>query len=314
MISRSDSRLRLILVILFLHLGVTGALIGWWRHVMLQQSDRMWMLESKVAASSFMPRWRLEKTRRMVNWESIWLVGVICASGGCLAWLYWRDLKRSRALQIFFSSLTHELKTPLTSIRLQAESLADQEGEEHGAVRPMIKRLLEDTGRLQEMVERTLELARLEQGPRLMTEELDVSPLLDRVIKSWIADHPGRVSVEHVPSDATFMANAQAVQTIMTNLLDNSISHGGKQCTCINCCVEVTDEKVRVQYRDNGAPNLDAPRNPGRLFEKGARSRGAGVGLYLVRMLMSQMGGAADYRLQEGFAATLTFRPGRSDG
>src|SRR5690606_29195371 len=96
-----------------------------------------------------------------------------------------RDRKRTRSIQAFFASLTHELKTPLTSIRLQAESIADPTNDD-AFKRQLVERLLADTSRLEAQVERSLELARLEGGGPVFVQGYELKNLIERGLRQQL--------------------------------------------------------------------------------------------------------------------------------
>src|SRR5215470_1667855 len=149
----SRKGLRWLVVVAALWLLLLFALMLWWGWVVHQQAVKIEELQQVVAqdTSAGHAQWRV--TQRMLVWEGGTLLVLLTGLSVALVWLYLRDQRRTRASQAFFASVTHELRTPLSSIRLQAESLADA----GGSASPLIHRLLEDTSRLEGQVERTLE-------------------------------------------------------------------------------------------------------------------------------------------------------------
>jgi signal transduction histidine kinase len=295
-------------------LAAVCALGAWWGSLVLKQASKIAELEQAagLAVSEAHAQWL--KTQHMLMWESVSYFALLLATTGVLFWLYWRDTKRTRSLQAFFASLTHELRTPLTSIRLQAESIsdsltADQEQKE------LVQRLLEDSQRLELQVERILELARVEGGGPIFIQAIQLRPWLERVIRDWQSHQANQVQVELKITDAQIVADQVAMQVILKNLLENAIRHSQQEKVQIRIETQQTPEGVFLVFKDNGRGFQGNKKYLGKLFEKGAGSQGAGVGLYLVQVLMKRMGGFARFNSQghsqgQGFEVSLFFAGG----
>jgi signal transduction histidine kinase len=108
--------------------------------------------------------------------------------------------------------------------------------------------------------------------------------------------------------------DTSALQLILRNLVENSLRHGDRSLVHIAVRARRSGNVVELQYRDDGRGFAGDPDSLGRLFLRGGESRGTGVGLYLVRVLMERMGGSVRFAHADGggFAATLYFAP--SDG
>jgi signal transduction histidine kinase len=304
-------RARQILVIGALWLVSIVSLVGWWTSVVLNQAARI--VELEVARGVPRPTVELAwlHTRRMLTGESAAFIFLVLGATSVLAWLYWRDTLRTRSLNGFFASITHELRTPLASLRLQAESLAEGASGAQGGELP--RRLLEDLTRLEDQVERMLELARVEGGGAVLDECVPLGPALLRLRDRVREAHAGKVdlAVPLAGSEALVRGDRVAIDMILRNLVDNALRHGGRPVVTVVMDVKESQGTVTLRCLDNGIGYAD-PARLGTLFVRGPRSPGAGIGLYLIRALMTQMGGSASYetRSGEGFAAYLTFRRG----
>lgn len=312
LISTPRRRARQILVIGALWLASLVALVGWWTNVVMTQAERIVQLEIAhgVPASVAEASWR--RTRRMLSGEStaFWLL--IVGATSVLAWFYWRDTLRTRSLNAFFASVTHELRTPLTSLRLQAELLSERAAS--GPDVEQRQQLLADLTRLENQVERMLELARLEGGGEILDEYVPLGPALVRVRERAHESHSDRVEVTITTAtpDAVVLGDHIAIDMILRNLVDNALRHGGRRTVHVGMEVSQTANAVTLRCRDDGI-GCAAPGTLGRLFVRGSDSRGAGVGLYLIDALMKQMGGSVRYqsRVGAGFVAALQFRRGQ---
>ena len=105
--------------------------------------------------------------------------------------------------------------------------------------------------------------------------------------------------------------DTSALQLILRNLVENSLRHGDRSLIHIDVEARRSGNVVQLSYRDDGRGFQGDPESLGRLFLRGVESRGTGVGLYLVRVLMERMGGSVRFAHAEGggFAAMLSFKP-----
>ena len=298
-------RVRLMILAHAVWLLVVCLLGAWWGRLLLAQAGWIAQLQGN--------REPLEKVQRMLFWESPVFFGLLMISAVVLFWLYWSDLKKTKSLQAFFASMTHELRTPLTSIRLQAESIADAWGDQ-GTESVLLRRLLEDTQRLESQVERTLELSRLEGGSPIFIQVVEIKSWLDRFLKSWLRDHESKIEVQLDIQDVLIEADPSALQIIFRNLFENSMKHSKLERTRIQVSTQIMQKGgVRILVQDLGEGFSAESQRLGTLFYKGPQSTGTGVGLYLIRSLMKKMGGHAQFSSHpgQGFQVQLLFQEGR---
>ncbi len=290
-------------------LALQLALVAWWATVIEQQARRIATLEALSGVDQGATAARWSRTRLMLVGESTSFLALLVAVSLLLAWLYWREHRRTRSIQAFFAAVTHELRTPLTSIRLQAEAIVDGEGGEQ-----LARRMLEDSHRLESQIDKTLELARIEGGGPLSEQAIPLHGWLARALDDLGAAHGARLELRaHVDAALPpIQADAGALQMILRNLIENSVRHSGVNPVKVRLTAAQRGAQVVLEYQDNGQGVAEGTGRLGRLFGRGAGSSGAGVGLYLVRRLMQRMGGQVrfDGAAGEGFRAQLCFRVG----
>lgn len=283
------------------------ALVAWWATVIGRQAQRIAALEALSGIDHGQSAARWSRTRLMLAGESTSFLALLLAVSLLLAWLYWREHRRTRSIQAFFASVTHELRTPLTSIRLQAEAIADGAGGEQ-----LARRMLEDSHRLESQIDKTLELARIEGGGPLSEQAIPLHHWLSRVLNDLTVAHGERLELRtHVDAGlAPIQADAGALQMILRNLIENSVRHSGVNPVRVRLTAAQRDAYIVLEYQDNGHGVPEGTGRLGRLFGRGPGSSGAGVGLYLVRRLMQRMGGRVRFESApgEGFRAELSFR------
>ena len=308
-------------------------LLGWWwTQLVIRQATYIETLEKRVVEAHLETLETLGQAGgilngvaragrgalgRMLFWESSVFFLLLLGASTVLVWLYWREVLRSRSLQAFFASLTHELKTPLTSIRLQAESLQDDVGPGSSSAQALVGRLLEDTMRLESQVEKTLELARVEGGGAYPLRVVRLQPFLENLLQPWRETHQGRMDIERVNIDniaGDIMADHGGLTVVLRNILENSLRHSGKDVVRVRITGSAFHEKnqsgkFKLVVEDDGCgPDPRYLKGMGELYAKGEASSGAGVGLYLVKTLMARMDGEAHFeRGTTGFRTTLSF-------
>jgi signal transduction histidine kinase len=292
-------------------LAIVLLLGGWWCRLVLNQAARIAELERGLG---MIPEAVLNqlRTHRMVFWESLTYFILLIGSTIVVFWLYWRDVKRSRGVQAFFAAMTHELRTPLTSIRLQAEALGEGLSDDP-TQKAWVDRLLEDTLRLESQVERTLELARVEGGGPVFPEALELKPWLERWASGCREAYGPKIRIVLTAEDITAMADPTALGVVMRNLLENSVRHakqGEGKTLEVRVTAATQGKGVLLTYRDNGPGYSGDRKKLGEIFEKGAGSSGTGVGLYLIRVLVAQMGGKAAFRAENGFEVHVGLKGG----
>jgi signal transduction histidine kinase len=238
--------------------------------------------------------------------------------GGAL--LVIRDVSELRRLEAvrrdFVANVSHELKTPLTSIAGYAETLAAEAAAGTPAER-FARTILENAHRMQRLVDDLLDLARIESGgwvPR--PAQADVAALAR---EAWapLAPRAAAGGVElgvDTGRAPAVRADPDALRQIFTNLFDNALRHtprGGR----VTVAAEPVPEGVRIAVSDTGAGI--APEHLPRIFERfyradPGRSRaegGTGLGLAIVKHLVDAHGGRVEARsaLGRGTSIVMVF-------
>jgi signal transduction histidine kinase len=281
---------------------------GWWATIVLRLARRIAELSLAAGVPQAQALEELARIQRMLFWESGTFLVLLLTLSAALFWYYRRDMQRARGTQAFFAALTHELRTPLTSVRLQSEAIAAGE-----PTQELIERLLVDTHRLESQIDKTLELARIEGGGGLAEQAIRMDPWIERVLRGIVASEgeSALLDVTLPPDLPPVRGDTAAIQLILRNLVENSVRHGDREPIRIDVDAQRAGSGVELRYRDNGKGFEGDPAQLGRLFQRGGASRGTGVGLYLVRVLMERMGGSVEFAHAPdgGFAATLRFQP-----
>lgn len=247
---------------------------------------------------------QITRKQRMLFYEGITLVVLLLLGGMSLAYYVWREYKRNQQIKEFFASFSHDLRTPIASLRLQAESLSeDLQGTSSEKI---ANRLAKDTVRLELGVENSLVLSTIEEMGNLHLEFLGLKELVQGVARSW-----PHVQVNLSTSGAFVKGDRRAVEVVLKNIINNSVVHG-KASAVEFSVVSLGSDLVRILISDNGEPFAGDLKKLGKLFYRHTANSGSGMGLYLVSSLMQKMRGAVNYVLsQNGNLSVELILPGR---
>ena len=284
---RKHSRMAIFLVGLWVVFTVT--LAAWWLIFGLRQLDLINQSNLENGA-------QLNRHYQMLLWEG----GILIASliGGGLALLYFarREQRRHAQVEEFFAAFTHDAKTALASLRLQAESLQEDFAE---APNPLLERLLRDTLRLQLQLENSLFLVNLTRG-KFFLETISLTSCIDKLSRHW----PDLVIRQS--GDGSVRADARALESVLTNLIQNAVTHG--HATEIEIKIQTGQNGgVLVSVADNGRGFSGDFNQLGKLFVRHGRESGSGVGLYIARQLMKRMNGGIKFESRAGAGFVAEF-------
>ncbi|MDH3518917.1 MAG: ATP-binding protein [Myxococcales bacterium] len=203
----------------------------------------------------------------------------------------------------FAAAVTHELKTPLTAIRMYAEMLRDGLIDSDTRKREYYATITEESERLTRLVDNVLEFSRLERGGREMSLQVGpVGPILEEAAERLRAE-AGRqgFSIEvHVEDELPAVCfDRDALLQVLLNLIDNAMKYSSSACErSITLEARQIGEEIGVCVRDHG-PGVPSHQQR-KIFDPFYRAAdertrsvaGTGIGLALVKELCSRMGAA----------------------
>jgi two-component system sensor histidine kinase SenX3 len=236
-----------------------------------------------------------------------------------------REIRRNEQHDSFINAVTHELKTPIASIRLYLQTLQHRDVDE-GQRREFYRRMLDDTDRLLSTVEQVLKAG--VAGHKKSSRErvaIDFGSLVRECVEVARTGHhlqPQALRFEPVvtqQTEATVTGDPAELHTAISNVLDNAIKYSGDQVD-VSVSVETPDEKhVRLSVRDHGVgiPQGELKSVFKRFYRVSNRSlahiKGTGLGLFIVRAIAKKHGGRAFAQSQgEGHGTTVVLELPRS--
>ncbi|SPF52995.1 putative Histidine kinase [Candidatus Sulfopaludibacter sp. SbA4] len=252
--------------------------------------------------------------------RALWLAGVALMLLLLLAGAYAmyrgvnRELRVGQLQSDFVSAVSHEFRSPLTSLRGISELLVNDRLADETRRRQSYVFLARETGRLQRLVEDLLDFGRMESGRKqYRLEPHDVFA----VVRAAVADFreealAGGFEIEmNLDSRAaTIQADEEALRRAIRNLLENAVKYS-PECRTVWVDGSVNHQQVTISVRDRGM-GIE-PREQREIFQKFVRGaaakkagiKGTGIGLSMVRQIVDACGG--EIRLESAAGAGSTF-------
>ncbi len=262
----------------------------------------------------------------LLNWRRVGLLvlGVIFF-GAIIAGLVLntiflvREMRRNDQQDSFLNAVTHELKTPLTSIRLYLQTLERRRVDDDQR-REFYRLMLEDTDRLFGTVEQVLKASEVRQrSARKNWTEVNFSAIIRESLE--LAQLRNGLSSNELhfgsepPGHITLMGNVEELRTAVANLLENAVKYSGPQRKIVVDILTPDLDTVLLQVRDNGVgiPGPELKRIFKRFYrvpsDGTGQVKGSGLGLFIVSSIVRRHGGEAFAESEgRGQGSTFTIR------
>jgi len=233
--------------------------------------------------------------------------------------LVFHDLTRLKQLERtreeFVANVSHELRTPLSLIKGYVETLLDGARNNPEVAERFLKIIERNAQRLDLLIQDLLTISALESGRvKLNLQPVALRPLVEKIFNDLKppADNKHIALVNKLPELAA-TADANRIDQVLANLVDNAIKYGRAQGTVIVGGQKTDDNKIQIYVQDDG-PGIP-PESLDRVFERfyrvdKARSReqgGTGLGLSIVKHIVQNHGGTVWVKSELGKGATFFF-------
>jgi signal transduction histidine kinase len=256
--------------------------------------------------------------QRLLVWGFAVLLVVITGGTLFIARAINRELAVARQQADFVAAVSHEFRTPVTSIHHLAELLAKARMTEPAQVQTAYGMIASESERLKRLIESILDFGRM-QGRTFpfRLEAMDVNEWARGVVEEFRASGTG-VSFAGPEGAAMIMGDQEALRGAMWNLLENAVKYSPAG-THIQVRVELREQRVEISVEDEG---MGIPKaEQGRIFSRFYRgeaarvsgTRGTGIGLALVKEIAEGHGGSARVESEpaKGSVFTLSLPRGR---
>lgn len=276
----------------------------------------------KVSLHLTRPELLYARQRQRVLWFGLLIaVSSVAAIIGLIS--AWRSFEKQQRLaelkDNFVSSVSHELRAPIASVRLMAEGL------ERGRVQDPQKQheyhhfIVQECQRLSALIQNVLDFSRIDQGRKQYEfESADVVRLVDETVKAMEPSaHERQIQLGFSPPSLAITAviDARAIQQALVNLIDNALKHspaGSEVAVSVatrNGAPQSVFE-IAVEDRGEGIPKSEHERIFERFYRVGSELRrqtpGAGIGLSIVKHIVDAHGGRVRVESEPGKGSRFT--------
>ena len=220
------------------------------------------------------------------------LIGIVFINRG-----YHKEILAAKQSSNFLLSITHELKSPIASIRLGFETLQRKKlSEEQSLV--LLKNGINDTDRLNNLVSDLLLSARLESTYQLNTELFSLEILIEECVQLLKQKFPSAIlKVNLIQEMPEILADYSAIRSVIINLLENAVKYSDSVPE-INIGLTSNNERCNLEISDKGIGIDQSERK--KIFEKFYRvgnedqrkTKGTGLGLYIVDQIVRAHNGS----------------------
>ena len=225
------------------------------------------------------------------------------------------ELNLSKMKSQFMSTVSHEFKSPLTSIRQMSEMLVQGRVPTRERQLKYHTTILQQSERLSHLIDNILDFSKMEEGQKLFHfEKSDIVPVVGNIVESF-RNHTSEqgfninFSVPEPVPDVVF--DREAMEQVMHNLLDNACKYSGDSRK-IDVKVAAKGNRVIISVRDFGIGILkeDHEKIFSRFYRAGEELtqtvKGSGIGLTIVKQLVEAHNGAIDVESEAGKGSTFT--------
>ena len=227
-----------------------------------------------------------------------------------------REIKRSEQHDAFLNSVTHELKTPIASIKLYLETLKSRPVTPEKQME-FYDVMLADTGRLLNTVEQVLQASSTKERKRQFNaSEIEIGTIINESVGIVLTRrnlNEDAIRFSEPAEPVKIMGDAADLQTAFINLLDNAIKYSnGEPKISIRTKKGPLNKRVDIFIKDNGigVPPADLKRIFKRFYrvlnKAGHETKGTGLGLFIVKSIVERHGGKVSAQSRgEGLGTTF---------
>jgi signal transduction histidine kinase len=212
-----------------------------------------------------------------------------------------REIRRNEQQDSFLNAVTHELKTPITSIRLYLQTLERRQVDDHKR-HDFYRLMLEDTDRLLGTVEQVLKAGEVRQRAyRRSWQEVNFSAIVQESVELARLRHslsPQAIRFgSNPPGQITLLGNPEELRTAVANIMENAVKYSRDNPQIIVDLLTPNLDTVLLRVRDNGIgiPAADIKRIFKRFYRVHGpgteQVKGTGLGLFIVRSIARRHGG-----------------------
>ena len=236
-------------------------------------------------------------------------IGELCSAINHMA----DELSSAEAMKNeFISSVSHELRTPLTAIKGWAETLMVDGGENPDTMKKGVGVIVNETERLQQMVEELLDFSRMQNGHfTLQNSNMDILAELGDAVLMY-SDKARREHIKIIYDEPEMLpivyGDKNRIRQVFINVIDNALKYSDTGGT-VTIKADVKDGRVRVSVKDTGCgiKETDLAKVKTKFYKANHTRRGSGIGLAVADEIIAMHGGKLEiYSAGEGKGTKVT--------
>jgi len=282
-------------------------------------------------AGATLPGWRLAcyleggdpfaaaaaRQTALYTWTALIVIAVFALITAFMARYLLGQIRLTRLKNDFIASVTHELKTPLSSMRVLVDMLRDGTYRDEAQAAEYLGMIARENLRLSRLIDSFLTFSRMERNKVAFDfSDVEIGRVVEEVAAT-VRDRPGAqgcaLKLELDPELPTVRADPEALVTVLLNLLDNACKYSQDEPRVVlrtyaqdgHVCVDVADQGI-------GIPRRALKKVFDRFYQVDRRlsrgTGGCGLGLSIVKFIVDAHGGSVGVRSQPGRGSTFTVR------
>lgn len=305
--SKKNKRLRLLS---FAIIGYMLLALAWWSYLLYVKNNDAYLAKAELLkVTKFADRTiknieefqidpdyislhkEYKKQEQMIMGEAIVLAFTLIAGIWFINRSYQKQTEIAKQSRNFLLSITHELKSPLSSIKLILQTFSKRKLEQH-QIEKFSKNAIKESERLESLVNNLLLAARMETtNVEIYRETVELFPLLDGIRENIIGKNP-EVNIElDIKNDATIFADNKAMISVFINLIENAIKYSDKPShIIISHSLEAKWDEIYVKDNGWGIPTEEKKRIFDKFYRSGnedtRKTKGTGLGLYIIQQII----------------------------
>jgi signal transduction histidine kinase len=215
-----------------------------------------------------------------------------------VVWSLYANLKRERddseRRKLALRVLTHELRTPISSMMFRIETLMQNIQEMDDESQIELLKLSGDTHRLMRLSEMSRHYLSVTSGKSKVTISSVTIPSLNNFVQDLLDDQEG-IIFNPLPVDTSFVIDEYWLSICLKNLVNNAFDHGQPPVVITLNLHNKVDRELEIEVKDNGSCQFTSFEQMGGEFVKGGESKGSGLGLNIVSQVIEEIGGVIEF-------------------
>jgi two-component system phosphate regulon sensor histidine kinase PhoR len=262
-----------------------------------------------------------KKREFLLSEMGIWMVStmillILLSLYSYALFIFFKEKQLSDIKNDFISNMTHELKTPISTIILSSDVLRKEIDEQNKNLKTYAEIIYNESKRLKNLIDNVLKTSLIDKAPEIKMEEVSIHQLIQTVYESFhpiIAQKGGTIHLLLNATEDKIIGDPIHLQNVFTNLIDNAIKYADKTPE-IEIRTKNHNKNIIVEVIDNG-PGIPEEYQS-LIFDKFFRIpqgnvhniKGFGLGLYYVKTILKAMGGEIklESKLHKGSKFILT--------